>query len=208
MKSVSVPVIPAERPGWGPSGRPLHEGRGWDISSSSNCRVRISYCTLLARTVTCLYFHTSCIILKWLNITVYIFILYSSVHFGRMQGSYCERNRKYVSWTMAVDELRKFGVSQFKVHEYRLVFFWSLDLGVQTPEYGRTRRREDGRTRRREDETTRGREDETTRGRENGTTGEREDERTRGREDGLSAIGPAADLMTSPHQLFLLLGLL
>jgi len=29
-------------------------------------------------------------------------------------------------------------VSQFKVHEYRLVFFWSLVLGVQTPEDERT----------------------------------------------------------------------
>jgi len=55
------------------------------------------------------------------------------------------------------------GVSQFKVHEYRLVVFWSLVLG--SPDSG-------------------------------------------GREDGLSAIGAAADLMTSPHQLFLLLSLL
>jgi len=62
------------------------------------------------------------------------------------------------------------GVSQFKVHEYRLVFFWSLDLGVWSWE-SKLRR-----------------------------TGERE--------DGLSAIGTAADLMTSPHQLFLLLGFL
>ncbi|TNN85332.1 hypothetical protein EYF80_004354 [Liparis tanakae] len=30
------------------------------------------------------------------------------------------------------------GVSQFKVHDYRLVFFWSLVLGVQTPEDGTT----------------------------------------------------------------------
>jgi len=29
---------------------------------------------------------------------------------------------------------KTYGVSQFKVHEYRLVFFWSLVLGVQTPE--------------------------------------------------------------------------
>jgi len=35
-----------------------------------------------------------------------------------------------------------------------------------------------------------------------------EDWRTGEREDGLSAIGTAADLMTSSHQLFLLLGLL
>ncbi|TNN70562.1 hypothetical protein EYF80_019146 [Liparis tanakae] len=33
-----------------------------------------------------------------------------------------------------------------KEHDYRLVFFWSLDLGVQTPEDGRTGGREDGRT--------------------------------------------------------------
>ncbi|TNN68721.1 hypothetical protein EYF80_021033 [Liparis tanakae] len=51
---------------------------------------------------------------------------------------------------------KSFGVSQFKEHDYRLVFFWSLDLGVQTPEDGRTGQREDG----------------------------------------LSAMGPAADLMT------------
>jgi len=30
------------------------------------------------------------------------------------------------------------GVSKFKVHDYRLVFFWSLVLGVQTPEDGTT----------------------------------------------------------------------
>ncbi|TNN59201.1 hypothetical protein EYF80_030574 [Liparis tanakae] len=38
-----------------------------------------------------------------------------------------------------------FGVSQFKVHDYRRVFFWSLVLGVQTPEDGRTGQREDAR---------------------------------------------------------------
>ncbi|TNN86132.1 hypothetical protein EYF80_003549 [Liparis tanakae] len=43
-------------------------------------------------------------------------------------------------------------VSQFKVHDCRLVFFWSLVLGVQTPEDGRTGERENGRTGEREDE--------------------------------------------------------
>ncbi|TNN37303.1 hypothetical protein EYF80_052523 [Liparis tanakae] len=41
-------------------------------------------------------------------------------------------------------QIKTNGVSQFKEHDYRLVFFWSLDFGIQTPEDGRTGGRADG----------------------------------------------------------------
>jgi len=52
-----------------------------------------------------------------------------------------------------------------KYAEYRLVYFWSLDFCLGSPD-------------------------------------------SKGREDGLSAIGTAADLKRSPHQLLLLMSLL